>query len=314
MNKKLLLAASFSVLCSIFGISQQDKLTTNFIYDKMSLNPGSTGLDEGICGTTIYRNQWDRINGAPNSAIFNLEANMNRFFPGGIGLSFYHYALGFNRQNNVLLNYSYPLEIGGAGKLGIGLGVGIINFGMNPEWVPPTTAVDNSLPVGWNSTNLDLNFGLYFKGESDYYFGLSSTHLSETLLKQSVGGIDYQYQTKRHYYIMGGKKFSQIGPGDIDAQVLLKTELVKFQADVMVRYMYSQMLNGVYGGLLYRSSDAISLVLGCSPIPNFTVGYSYDVNTHKLSGVSRGSHEVVLKYCYFLPPPPIQKSKHPRWL
>jgi hypothetical protein len=62
--------------------AQQEKLLTHFIYDKMTINPGSTGMDEGICATTMYRNQWDKVNGAPNSAVLNIEANMNRFFPG----------------------------------------------------------------------------------------------------------------------------------------------------------------------------------------------------------------------------------------
>ena len=29
--------------------AQQDKLITHFMYDKMSLNPGETGIEGGIC-------------------------------------------------------------------------------------------------------------------------------------------------------------------------------------------------------------------------------------------------------------------------
>lgn len=311
MKKKLLLASTFVVLACSTLTAQQDKLITHFIYDKMSINPGETGIEEGICATTIYRNQWDKVNGAPNSAVLNIEANMNRFFPGGLGLSFYHDAIGFSRQNNLLLNYSYPLNIPGAGTLGIGVGVGMINFGMNPNWVPPTTNPDNSLPVGFSATNLDLNFGLYFKGEQDYYAGLSSTHLSQSLLSESVAGVSNEYQTARHYYIMGGKKFRNVAGGDIDANVLMRTDLVKFSADINARYIWRDI---AYGGLTYRTSDAVAIMLGWVPIQNMTVGYSYDITTNKLSSVSRGSHEILLKYCYFLPPPPIQKSKHPRWL
>jgi hypothetical protein len=100
MSRKITLLASLSFWATI-TFSQQDKLITHFIYDKMSINPGETGIDDGICLTSIYRNQWDKVNGAPNSAVFNVAANMNRFFPGGIGLSFYHDAIGFNRQNNL---------------------------------------------------------------------------------------------------------------------------------------------------------------------------------------------------------------------
>jgi type IX secretion system PorP/SprF family membrane protein len=311
MKKKLLLASSFVVFACSSLTAQQDKLITHFMYDKMSINPGETGIDEGICATTMYRNQWDKVNGAPNSAVLNIEANMNRFFPGGLGLSFYHDAIGYSRQNNLLLNYSYPLTIPGAGTLGIGVGVGMINFGMNPNWVPPTTNPDPSLPVGFSATNLDMNFGLYFKGNQDYYAGISSTHLSQSLLSESVAGITNEYQTARHYYIMGGKKFLNVAGGDIDANVLMRTDLVKFSADINARYIWK---NIAYGGLTYRTSDAVAIMLGWVPITNMTVGYSYDITMNKLSSVSRGSHEILLKYCYFLPPPPIQKSKHPRWL
>jgi type IX secretion system PorP/SprF family membrane protein len=316
MKKNLLLISSVCALFSSALLAQQDKLITHFIYDKMSVNPGSTGLDEGICATLLYRNQWDKVNGAPNSAVLNVEANMNRFFPGGLGISFYHDAIGFSRQNNVLLNYAYPLRLGNAGTLGIGLGVGIVNFGMSPVWVPPTTAIDPSLPAGFSATNLDLNFGLYFKGAADYYVGLSSTHLNQSLLAQTVGTVVQDYQMARHYYVMGGKRFSEvIAGGDIDAQLLLRTDLVKFSADLNVRYFWK---NIGYAGLTYRTIDAVGVMLGWTPFStskgSMVVGYSYDVTTNKLLTVSRGSHEILVKYCYFLPPPPVTKSNHPRWL
>lgn len=298
-----------AVCGSLFA--QQDKLITHFIFDKMSVNPGSTGMDNGFCATSIYRNQWDKVNGAPNSAVLNLEGNMERFFPGGLGISFYHDAIGFNRQNNALLNYSYPIEVPGSGKLGIGVGVGIINMGNSPVWEPPTTTVDNALPVGFAATNLDLNFGVYWKGSTDYYVGLSSTHLSESVLTQDGVTDPYKYHTRRHYYLMGGKKFLDVLGGDIDANMLVRTDFVKVSADINVRYIWNQM---AYGGLTYRNADAIGVMLGFMPMTNFTVGYNYDITMNKLNDVSRGSHEILLKYCYFLPPPPVTKSNHPRWL
>mgnify|MGYP000170640585 FL=1 len=92
--KKGLLAVSLFTLCiGNFSNAQQDKLITHFMYDKMSLNPGETGIDEGICATTMYRNQWDKVNGAPNSAILNVEANLSRYIPVNVGVSFFHDAM-----------------------------------------------------------------------------------------------------------------------------------------------------------------------------------------------------------------------------
>ncbi len=301
-------------------VAQQDKLITHFIYDKMSINPGKTGVDmyNSICATSLYRNQWDKVNGAPNSAILNVEANLSKFFPGGVGLAFYHDAIGFARQNNLLLNYSYPITIGNNGTLGIGIGVGIINYGMNPDWVPPMTMNDPDLPQGFAATNLDANFGLYYSGK-DFNVGFSSTHLSETLLKQSVtfngATLDQNYQTARHYYLMGGKTFRKTLGGDIDAQVLLRTDLVKFSADLNARYIYS--LDGdkqLYGGLTVRTSDAFAIMVGYTPISQLTVGYSYDLTLNKLANISRGSHELVVKYCMFLKDKPVPSARHPRWL
>ena len=177
------------ILSSLCVTAQQDKLITHFIFDKMSLNPGKTGMgmeNNQLCATSIYRNQWDKVNGAPNSAVLNVEANLSRFLPGGIGITLYHDAIGFARQNNLALNYSYHQEIRKlGGTLGLGLGVGILNYGMNPEWVPPTSTQDGSLPTSFAATNLDVNFGAYFD-TGDWFVGVSSTHLTQSLLKQQV--------------------------------------------------------------------------------------------------------------------------------
>jgi type IX secretion system PorP/SprF family membrane protein len=311
MKKRLLVISALSLVVANKAVAQQDKLITHFMYDKMGVNPGATGFDKDICATLLYRNQWDKVNGAPNSAVFNVEANLPKIL-GGIGLSFYHDAIGFNRQNNLLLNYSYHLPISHVGELGIGVGVGMINFGQNPTWVPPTTQNDLTLPAGFNATNLDLNFGVYFRGAKDWYAGLSSTHLSQSLLRKNVSMIDYSYQTARHYYVMGGKTFRKIGGGngDVDVQALVRTEFTKLSADINVRYIWKDKL---YGGLTYRTVDAIGLMVGWYPIQNLLIGYSYDITTNKLSGISRGSHEIAVRYCYKLPPVPIQTTRHPRW-
>jgi type IX secretion system PorP/SprF family membrane protein len=312
--KNTLILLIFSSIFSPF-FAQQDKVITNFMFDKMSINPGKTGVDmyNSICATSIYRNQWDKVNGAPNSAVLNIEANLTRFFKGGVGLAFYHDAIGFSRQNNLLLNYSYPIKISNIGVLGLGLGIGIINYGIDPTWVPPSNIPDPSLPVGFAATNLDANFGAYFQGK-DFYAGLSSTHLSESLLEKSVAGLDQNYQTARHYYLMGGKTFNDVLNGKIDAQILMRTDLVKYSFDINTRYFFTINNNELYGGLTYRNSDAIGVLLGFSPIDKFTVGYSYDITVNKLVSVSRGSHEIVLKYCYSIKSPKLTISRNPRFL
>ena len=102
------------------------------------------------------------VNGAPNSAVLNVEGNLSRIFQEEL-VSFYHDAIGFARQNNVLLNYWYPLSIGNIGTFGIGVLDRNNELWNETNWVPPTNNPDPSLPTDWSALNLDLNFGLYLK-------------------------------------------------------------------------------------------------------------------------------------------------------
>ena len=112
---------------------------------------------------------------------------------------------------------------------------------------------------------------------------------------------------------MGGYTTGKIGPGKIDANVLLRSDLVKLSSDINVRYLMGNNALQYYAGLTFRTSDAIAVMLGGS-MRNWTVGYSYDYTVGKLSSISQGTHEIMVKYCYYLPPLKKVPSKHPRWL
>ena len=105
---------------------------------------------------------------------------------------------------------------------------------------------------------------------------------------------------------------------NIDIQSLIRTDLIKFSMDINARYIMDLGGKQAYGGLTFRTSDAIALMAGYQVLStdkiNFNVGYSYDININKLASISRGSHEMFVKYCYQLPPPPKTKARHPRWL
>lgn len=321
MKKSLFTVSTFITLLSGVVYSQQEKLLTHFIYDKMSINPAATALNEGLTGTMAYRNQWDRVNGAPNSFLFNAEADLSNVFIGGVGISFYHDAIGEMRQNNLLLNYSFPfsINISGAyrGTLNAGLGLGLVNVGFDPTWIPPKTLDDPLLPLATSGSGFDFNSGLFFNGNANamrpYYAGFSVTHITQAEIKNNVN-----YSNARHYFIMGGYTMVDLfGEGrTLDFQMLGRTDMVKYSAELNTRYIHT--LNEttqtkVYGGVTLRSSDGVGLMLGYIKGP-LTVGYSYDITMNKLRDISKGSHEIVLRYIKLIPPPPVQKSKHPRWL
>ncbi len=319
MKKKILVVTTL-LLASASSFAQQDYALTHFIYNKMAVNPGETGIEEGMCGNAIYRNQWDKVNGAPNTLLVNGEMNLSRWVNGGAGVNINHDAIGFNRQTSVVLNYSHHFPIRN-GVLGVGVGVGMMSFGLNPVWVPPNTLNDASLPAGSGAITLDANFGLYYRTDN-WYAGLSSTHLpaSPSTIESVVAGQNVDYNVARHYYFMGGYTFMDIGgsDGNLDIQMLGQTDAVKTSVNLNARYIYKGFL---YGGLGFRNSDAASILLGWRPYTKSTksgssflwIGYSYDLTIGKIANISNGTHEMAVKYC-FIPKIPITKTKHPRWL
>lgn len=323
--KRRLLVVTTLMFASIGAKAQQDVALTHFIYNKMAVNPGETGIEDGACGNMIYRNQWDKVSGAPNSFLFNGEVNLPsimRSSPlnGGVGINVVHDAIGFNRQNNVMLNYSHHVQIG-VNTLGIGVGVGLITFGNNPVWVPPNTLNDASLPAGSNAMTLDANFGLYFKS-ADWYVGLSATHLPAPRLEQNsilASGGTVEYNSARHYYFMGGYTLRNVGSqGEIDFQLMGQTDAIKTSVNVNARYIFGGF---AYGGLAFRNSDAASVLLGYRVFSkankrgywNGWVGYSYDLTIGQIADISNGTHEMAFKCC-FVPIIKIPKHGNTRWL
>ena len=304
---KNLLSCLLCILLAQTVFGQQDIMMTNFMFDKLRINPATTGVDEGFSSTLLYRNQWDKIVGAPNTGIFNAEMNLNKFAIGGAGISFYHDAIGPIRQNRLMLNYSYPFQIGESGVLHAGFGLGMLNFGLSPDWIPPTTSTDASLPNASSGTTLDGNFGLYFKSYKGYYVGLSNTHLN----KPSIHTANYTYE--RHYFFNVGHKLTNLlGPKrDLEVQLLVMSDLIKNVGDFNVKYNHANLF---YAGITARTTNTYCFLAGFYPLKNVTLGYSYDVNANSYLSVKNGTHEIVMRYRYIAPTPPSEKSKHPRWL
>lgn len=320
MRRLLLSVSSIFLLATTTILAQQDRALTHFTYDKMSFNPAATGVKPGYCGTLIYRNQWDKFIGAPNSFVFNAEGNFPTF-NSGIGISFAHDAIGFQRTNKFYLNYAYHLNLPSiGGVLSFGAGLGMINVGLNPTWVTPSglsPTTDPSLNVGKTSaTTFDMNFGIYYsgkQGKNDYYAGVSVTHLTQLQLKNVF------YSNKLHFVVMGGYMIN-IGdtPWAVEPNVIVQSDFVKTSVNINALVYWMKKLRF---GVGYRIPESLALLVGWRQSfgkkSNMAVdiGYSYDITTNStLATYSKGSHEIMLKFCWIKPPKPVEPTRNPRWL
>lgn len=302
-------------LTTLFSVSfaQQDRQFTQYMFDRMSFNPAVTGFN-GYCGTLLYRNQWDRVQDAPNTTLLNVQGNLQNLNVGpgsiGVGLSLSNDVIGFQKSNNVVMNGAYHMPTN-YGTLSAGVGIGLINVGFDPSWITPDTpaAIDPSLE-GINEkvgqTGFDSNFGLYWYGDKDYYAGFSMTHLVPTNLS------NLNYDIARHYYVLAGfqkQVFRRSNmPVYLNPSALIKADGATMVFDINLKAdLWVTKDSYFWGGLTYRLSDAIAFMAGYAK-DNFKVGYSFDAMTNPLSEYGRGTHELMVSYCIFPPKKPIART------
>jgi type IX secretion system PorP/SprF family membrane protein len=311
--RKIILSVS-SLFIGIAAFSQQDFQFTQYMYDRLSFNPGFAGIDGKICATGFFRQQWSGFDGSPQTMLLNVHGPVKPL-RGGLGLSVFKDKLGQFNDTYARVSYSYHLGLSTGGTLGIGLAGGIVSKSLAFSWLPPdgvsTITTDNAIPDNQISqTTYDLSLGLYYAGPN-YYVGISSTHLSESDLT-TLG-----YLNKRHYYVVAGYNYVLPGSGDwmLKPTVLVKSDAASTQVDISLRGMWKNM---VWAGLSYRLQDAIAPILGYQQVVGngmIKIGYSYDITTSEIKNYSNGSHEIMVNYCFNLDKPPVkQKKKTVRFL
>lgn len=311
--KKTLTIIAFSIT-GLVTFAQQDAQFSMNMFNRLAINPGYAGTNKALCATILYRDQWDKFPGAPKTGL--LSVDYGQVAHGGIGFTIDQDQLGFDKTLKAKLAYSFHLQLGTDGVLGIGLDAGMINKSMTGNFIAPdgtTTAggggTDNAIPwTGTSATTYDVGFGLYYTNQK-LYVGLSSLHLPAQKIndKSSAGSTyplsyDFQYQVARHYYVMAGYKFQINNQFDLTPSVLTKSDASSTQLDFNVLARWNQM---VFVGASYRLTDAIPVMAGIE-YKGFKLGYAYDVTLSALKNHSAGTHELMLGYCKKFTKPPVK--------
>jgi type IX secretion system PorP/SprF family membrane protein len=295
----------------MWTFGQQDPQFTQFMFDKLSINPGYAGIGNELCVTGFYRQQWSGFDGAPTTTMINGHMPI-RSINSGAGLTFYSDELGQEESTLIRGHFSYHLKNVGPGKLGLGVSLGYLSKSLGSNWVAIDPVSDDaSIPDNSTSAGtFDLGFGAYYKSDR-FYAGLSSTHLTEGDIK------DMNVQTSRHYYLQAGYRHTLSPSFDLLPNILLKSDAASTQVDVNVMAMYK---NSLWLGVSGRIDDAVAPMIGyrhemANGLSAIRIGYSYDVTMSELKNYSSNSHEIMLNYCMKLKKPlPPQIYKNVRFL
>lgn len=301
--KKLLLSVAVLMIAQLVW-SQQDAQYSQFFMNKLTYNPGFAGSEEKICATGLYRSQWvgfgsTDIGISPVTFVGNIHAPIGDKF--GLGLNVTNDRQGFEESLNPMLSASYRLRFKNQGVLGIGLAGGFMQRTLAGDKYKPRETGDAIIPnVSVSGLKADFNLGLYYtlpnlwRFES-FYAGLSASHLNQANIKYEWVGGAADAPLKLHTYFMTGASYPLSSALSVEPNILVKTDFAKTTADINGMVTYN---NKIRGGLSYRTTDAIVILVGYKFTPELQIGYSYDVTTSNITNYSSGSHEIVAKWCF----------------
>lgn len=310
----------FSTLFILLGVqffSAQDMHFTQFYSAPMYLNPAFTGANVCSRFTLAYRNQWPGVATAYKSYLTSFDHYLNRKNV-GLGLIFGVDESGTGALRTTIINPSlaYEIRINRSSLLRLGLQPGFtiktINFNklLFGDQIYRGGGTGN-VPTIENPTQtkryMDISTGALYS-YSTFWIGASFYHINKP--NESLFG-DPTVITPVKYSIHGGYKHlvNKDEVDDMDKRYISTAIHYRGQREFDqfdIGFYYSQNVFNV--GLWYRgipglkaykpgysNNDAVSIIVGMS-IEKLNIGYSYDITISKLSGNSKGAHELTMSY------------------
>ena len=292
------------LLFLIAGVrAQQAPIFTNYNNSYAYINPGFAGLSEGVNVLGIYRQQWagftdtDGNEIAPTTLLVTGDMPI-RALGGGISFSVLNDQLGFEKNTNVGLGYSYHIDMGGS-TMGLGVSLSLLNRTVNFSQLVPGQTGDPLLnQLGEESGMLfDLSVGAFWQIPESFYVGVSAINLLNTTGK-ALGNDQTaaSFTTDRTLYFVAGYPFlfESMPAFKFIPSVNVMTNLSSAQLNAGAKVVYNDLFSL---GVNYRPEESVGITVGLT-IKDFVLGYAYDINTmgHNIPG----SHEIALSYCFKL--------------
>lgn len=298
------------LLFSKLAQGQQDAQFSQYMFNGIYINPAYAGYKEQLNLHAFYRNQWTGIPGAPKTMSVAIDAIAN---DGNVGLALQISSdrLGAQRNQSIYANYAYriPMNKDGSSRLAFGLGVGVVQLGIDGAMLNPND-VEMEQPTGMQSSILpDARAGIYF-ANNRMYAGFSA----DNLVSQYIDVDRYAFipQPKPHYYLTAGTLIP------LSREILLKPSFLlkddrggptSLDLNAFVILAEKLWIGGSYRtGIKLYSKDylqkdlsqlnSVVAALQIFPSENLRIGYAYDYSIGPLQGYSGGTHEISIGYFF----------------
>ena len=303
-----------------FLSAQQEPQFSQYMFNRLSYNPGYAGSNGAMCLTGFYRNQWmgmgltdvyGEASEASSGETMNFSFDMPvRFLHGGIGATIISDKIGFRDNIHAKIDYAFRIQFP-TGNLAIGVEAQLFNSTLDKSHLIGADQITQDDQVGTSSDPVlgdlseqsdflfDLGAGIYYQIPGKLYIGLSTSKLLET------SSENLYWDNRRFYYILAGYEWALPAYPSLRLlpSALLKTDFVSKSAYQLDASLLMEWEHKIWGGMTYRVQDAIVLMGGVA-FGDFKLCISYDIPTSRISTQSFGSLELFARFCFKIENPP----------
>jgi type IX secretion system PorP/SprF family membrane protein len=301
-----ILTLTLIFFASMGAIAQQAPQYSLYWLDPYLYNPATAGLENTLIATGIYRQQWSGLKGAPSTE--HVDAHMPlMFINSGVGLKIQNDEIGAHRTTSVLASYDYQLELGKSMLLSVGASAGYMQYMLNGDllrtpdgtYEPSGTFTHNDpgLPEGKLQAGTPiLEAGVYLKAKK-LEIGAAIQPVFAPDLKSTASG-GFRLKPSRHYLMTVSYTITAGENLQFTPCALVKSDITETQSEISMTMRYRE---NIFAGVSFRgfgntSKDAVVLAGGLRLSEKTILAYAFDISLSSLNTVSRGSHELMLRY------------------
>ena len=288
---KKIIIAIITILSVVQMNAQQDAMFTHYMYNTLGVNSGYAGSRDALTATLLHRTQWLGFEGAPQTQTLTLHSPVKNDKI-GLGLSVINDKIGPTKTTSIYGDFAYRLTVSETAKLAFGLKGGINMYNNKISGLATEAGNDEAFQGDVTKTTPNFGFGIYYYTDK-FYLGLSTPRLLETKLNES-SAVD-----KRHYFLIAGTVFDLTDNIKLKPTGFMKvTDGAPIEGDLTGTLIFNDKFRL---GAMYRTGDALGLLLGLDITDQLSFGYSFDWsyrsdwnNVEKT--IQRTSHELMLRY------------------
>ena len=285
-------------------MGQQSPLYTQYMFNPFMINPAITGTHSYYQIWLNSRLQWIGMNDAPVTNTLSIYGPMEKKDM-GLGGYIYSDVTGPTSRLGATGSYAYNFAVNDEYRLSFGINAGFLQYKIDKTQLTwESMEIDQST---YQRFLPDASVGAYFYSNS-LHVGLSATQLFNNKIDvideaDSLEIDDAFGRLKSHYYLTAGYKYILIRESrrelSLEPTFIVRTVTPATpQIDFCTRVIYTMQDNSVWGGISFRSQDAVAFALGYSYINKLFIGLSYDIGVSSSRISNFGSFEAVIGYVF----------------